>query len=118
MYYHCLSHSVIRVLLSVIHLHKTSLQVDTFAQVNITIMSRKEKITFKNGDLKMSGELYLPDVFDAEKKYRAVVAVHPGNGVKEQVAGLYARLLAEQGFVTLAYDASHHGASDGYPRYL
>ena len=81
-------------------------------------MSRKEKITFKNGDLKMSGELYLPDVFDAEKKYRAVVAVHPGNGVKEQVAGLYARLLAEQGFVTLAYDASHQGASDGYPRYL
>ena len=81
-------------------------------------MSIKEKIFFKNGDLRVAGELYLPIKFDKTKKYAAVIAVHPGNGVKEQVSGLYAKLLAEQGFVTLAYDASRQGESEGYPRYL
>ena len=81
-------------------------------------MSIIEKIFFKNGDLRIAGELHFPSEFDATKKYAAVVAVHPGNGVKEQVSGLYAKLLAEQGFVAIAFDASHQGESDGYPRYL
>ena len=62
--------------------------------------------------------LYLPAGFDANKKYPAIVTVHPGGGVKEQVAGLYAQKLSEQGFVTLAFDASHQGASEGMPRFL
>ena len=81
-------------------------------------MSTIERVFFKNKALKMVGEIHLPADFDSSKKYPAVVSTHPGNGVKEQVAGLYAQKLAEQGFIALAFDASHQGESEGEPRYL
>ncbi|NTE88346.1 alpha/beta hydrolase [Agrobacterium rubi] len=75
-------------------------------------------VEFKNNDITMSGNVYYPKDFDASQTYPAIVVVHPGGGVKEQAAGLYAQKLAEQGFVTLAFDASHQGASGGMPRFL
>lgn len=64
-------------------------------------MSSKEKIFFKNKTLKMAGEIYFPADFDNTKKYSSVVVTHPGNGVKEQVAGLYAQKLSQYGFISL-----------------
>src|SRR5688572_12571955 len=90
-------------------------QPSTFTQIGDT---RMQTITFKNGDIDMAGNVYLPAGFDPSKQYAAVVVVHPGGGVKEQTAGEYARRLAEQGFVALAFDASHQGASGGLPRFL
>lgn len=78
----------------------------------------KESVTFKNGHLKMAGNLYLPEGFDESKKYSGIVVVHPGGGVKEQTAGLYAQKLSDHGFVALAYDSSHQGESEGEPRLL
>lgn len=77
-----------------------------------------ETISFDKSGIVMAGNLYLPAGFDKSKKYAAIVVVHPGGGVKEQTAGLYARHLAEQGFIALAFDASHQGASGGLPRFL
>ncbi|GAB3350242.1 alpha/beta hydrolase [Amycolatopsis echigonensis] len=77
-----------------------------------------QKVTFPNGSVSMAGNLYLPDGFDPNGSYPAVVAVHPGGGVKEQTAGLYAGKLAEQGFVALAFDASFQGDSGGEPHHL
>ncbi|MFE5506669.1 alpha/beta hydrolase [Amycolatopsis japonica] len=77
-----------------------------------------EAITFPNGPITMAGNLYLPSDFDPKGSYAAIVTVHPGGGVKEQTAGLYASKLAEQGFVALAYDASYQGESGGEPHFL
>jgi fermentation-respiration switch protein FrsA (DUF1100 family) len=80
--------------------------------------ARVLSVTFKNSGIDMAGNLYLPKNFNEGVKYPAIVSVHPGGGVKEQTAGLYAQKLSDQGFVTLAFDASHQGASGGLPRLL
>ncbi|WP_455931082.1 alpha/beta hydrolase [Priestia aryabhattai] len=78
----------------------------------------QKSVTFKNNILNMAGNLYLPEGFDENKKYPAIVSVHPGGGVKEQTAGLYAQKLSDNGFVALAFDASCQGESEGEPRLL
>jgi uncharacterized protein len=83
----------------------------------VTAISMKS-IEFKNNAITMAGNVYLPKGFSEGGKYAAIVVVHPGGGVKEQTAGVYAQELAEQGFVALAFDASHQGASGGEPRFL
>lgn len=75
-------------------------------------------VKFKKLGLKIAGLLFLPDNFDETKKYPAIVVTHPGGGVKEQCSSLYASSLAKEGFVTLAFDASHQGESEGEPRFL
>ena len=77
-----------------------------------------QAVHFQNGPWKMAGNLYLPQNYKQGKKYPALIVVHPGGGVKEQTSGLYAKKLAAKGFITLAYDASHQGDSEGLPRYL
>lgn len=78
----------------------------------------QQKVNFKNKNLMMSGIIFLPEGFDESKKYAALVVSHPAGGVKEQTAGLYAEKMAEHGFVTLAFDATYQGESEGTPRHL
>lgn len=80
--------------------------------------SDMKKVTFPNRGIEIAGNVYLPEDFDASKKYPAIIVGHPAGGVKEQTAGLYAKKLAEKGFLTLAFDASYQGESDGNPRGL
>ncbi|WP_372776402.1 alpha/beta hydrolase [Mangrovibacterium sp.] len=75
-----------------------------------------EEVTFLNRDMKVAGLLYSPKEKVAGKKYSAIVVGHPFNGVKEQTSGLHAAMLAELGYVALAYDATHYGESEGEPR--
>lgn len=77
-----------------------------------------KKVTFPKKDLKIAGLLFLPENFDSTKKYPAIVVTHPGGGVKEQVASMYAWNMSKKGYVTLAFDASYQGESEGEPRYI
>lgn len=74
-------------------------------------------VTYKLHGLDIAANVYTPADYDTAKKYPAIVVAHPNGGVKEQVAGLYAQRLAENGYITLAADASYQGASGGEPRH-
>lgn len=73
-------------------------------------------VTYTLNGLKIAANVYTPAGYEATKKYPAVVVAHPNGGVKEQVAGLYAQRLAENGYIAIAADASYQGASEGMPR--
>lgn len=72
-----------------------------------------EKVTFKSGDYQLSGNLYLPQGFDASQKYPAIVFTPPFNQVKEQMGAAYGQKLAEKGYAFLAFDHTGYGDSEG-----
>lgn len=73
-------------------------------------------VKYKLHGLEVVANIYTPANFDSTKKYPAIVVAHPNGGVKEQVAGLYAQHLAEQGYITITADAAFQGGSGGEPR--
>lgn len=75
-------------------------------------------ISYQLRELTIAANVYVPAGYQKEgsKTYAAVVVAHPNGGVKEQVAGLYAQLLAENGYIAMAMDASYQGGSEGMPR--
>ncbi len=80
-----------------------------------------QKVNFKNGNgqaITLAAVINFPEGFKEDQQYAAIVVTHPGGGVKEQTAGLYAARLAKHGFVTIAFDASYQGESTGEPRQL
>jgi len=66
--------------------------------------------------ISIAANIYTPPGYSASKSYPAIVVAHPNGGVKEQVAGLYAQRLSEQGYITITADAAYQGASGGEPR--
>ena len=76
-----------------------------------------EKVTFTNRyGIKLVADLYEPKNFD--EKLPAIAVSGPFGAVKEQSSGLYAQILAEKGFLTIAFDPSFTGESGGTPRYM
>ncbi|RKS14507.1 alpha/beta hydrolase [Flavobacterium sp. 120] len=73
-------------------------------------------VTYTIKEITIVANVYTPANYDASKKYPTVVIAHPNGGVKEQVAGLYAQRLAEQGYITITADAAYQGGSGGEPR--
>ncbi len=76
-----------------------------------------KKVRFRSEGLNLVGSLYHPADFDAEKQYPAIVVSGSWTTVKEQMAGLYADKLAQNGFITLAFDFRNYGESEGEPRF-
>lgn len=78
----------------------------------------KQNVKFNAHGLQIAGILNLPENAKGGKGNPAIVCVHPGSSCKDQTAGIYAEKLAELGYVTLAFDASYQGESEGEPRYI
>ncbi|HJF91895.1 MAG TPA: alpha/beta hydrolase [Mediterranea massiliensis] len=75
------------------------------------------KVTFHNRyGITLVADLYVPK--QAVGKLAAIAVSGPFGAVKEQSSGLYAQMLAERGFLTLAFDPSFTGESGGQPRYV
>ena len=77
------------------------------------------KVVFVNKELnlRLAGILYTPENMDLSKNYPAVVVTGPMLSVKEQAQSVYAKRLAEEGYVTLVFDCSYFGESEGLPRF-
>jgi uncharacterized protein len=73
-------------------------------------------VTYTLNGLKIAANVYTPANYDPAGKFPVITVAHPNGGVKEQTAGRYAQRLAEQGYITIAADASYQGASAGEPR--
>lgn len=75
-----------------------------------------QPIAYDLNGIRIAANVYTPADYDATKKYPALAVAHPNGGVKEQVAGNYAQIMAGRGYITLAFDAAYQGASGGEPR--
>ncbi|RYE42017.1 MAG: alpha/beta hydrolase [Hyphomicrobiales bacterium] len=73
-------------------------------------------VKYKLNGLDIAANVYTPANYDPKKTYPTLVVAHPNGGVKEQVAGLYAERMAQQGYITITADAAYQGASGGQPR--
>lgn len=75
------------------------------------------KVTFHNRyGITLAADLYEPK--NADGKLPAIAVCGPFGAVKEQCSGLHAQILAERGFLTIAFDPSFTGESGGQPRYV
>ena len=75
------------------------------------------RVSFLSDGARLVGNLYLPENYQPNKKYPAVVVSGSWTTVKEQMAGLYAEQLAGEDFITLAFDFRNFGESEGTPRF-
>lgn len=75
------------------------------------------KVTFHNRyGITLAADVYVPK--HAEGRLAAIAVSGPFGAVKEQASGFYAQTMAEQGFLTMAFDPSFTGESGGQPRYM
>ncbi|MEO1050724.1 MAG: nuclear transport factor 2 family protein [Bacteroidota bacterium] len=79
---------------------------------------KKKRVAFESNGSQLIGFLNLPPDYEEGKKYPAIVVGGSWTTVKEQMAGLYAEKLAQEGYVTLAFDHRNFGESEGEPRFV
>lgn len=79
-----------------------------------------QTVQYQSNGITIVANLYIPaSKPDSSAERRPAIALAPPfGGIKEQVSGKYAKLLADRGYVTLAYDSAYRGDSFGEPRYL
>lgn len=100
--------------------NKWGLVYDGAIKENVPGQVNIHPVTYPANGVTIAANVYTPAGYeeDGDKKYPAVTVAHPNGGVKEQVSGLFAQKLAENGYIAIAADAAYQGASTGEPRNL
>lgn len=75
-----------------------------------------EEVNFNSNGVNLVGHLFLPPNFDNTKKYPTAIVTGSWTSVKEQMPDEYASILAKDGFITLTFDFTGFGESEGQPR--
>ena len=77
-----------------------------------------KKVVFVNRfGITLAADMYMPAT-TTDTLLPAIAVSGPFGAVKELSSGLYAQTLAEQGFITMAFDPSFSGESGGTPRHI
>ncbi len=74
----------------------------------------KAHVTFSSDGIRLAGDIRVPR---GGGPHPAIALTGPFTGVRQQVTGTYARLLADAGFLTLAFDHRGFGESGGRPQH-
>ncbi len=101
----------------------TTLGADMAQQNWDKVFTKSDKVDVKKSPSKTDTVLnwlviYTPPKNNVAKDMPAIAVSGPFGAVKEQASGLYAQTMAERGFITLAFDPSFTGESDGTPRHV
>ncbi|WP_425234361.1 nuclear transport factor 2 family protein [Ulvibacterium sp.] len=75
-----------------------------------------KEITFNSNGANLKGHVFLPPNFDATQKYPAAIVTGSWTSIKEQMPDEYASVMAKDGFVTMTFDFTGFGESEGEPR--
>ena len=79
----------------------------------MNIQSGVNTVNFKSQGYQLSGLLFVPQGFEANRQYPTVVFSGPFNQVKEQTGAVYGKKLAAKGYVALSFDHLGYGDSEG-----
>lgn len=77
------------------------------------LLSGKNKVAFKSGNVSLAGLLFLPENFDANKKYPTIIYSGPMTQIKDQTGAYYGEKFARKGYVYLSFDHEGFGESEG-----
>jgi fermentation-respiration switch protein FrsA (DUF1100 family) len=75
-----------------------------------TMPGTRRRLAFRSEGIELAGDLWPP----GRAAHAGVVLTGPFTGVKEQVIGVYAKLLSAAGFTALAFDHRGFGESGGH----
>ena len=75
-----------------------------------------QEVSFPSSGVQLKGHLFLPPNFNSNQKYPAAIVTGSWTSVKEQMPDEYASLMAQEGFITLTFDFTGFGESEGQPR--
>ncbi len=76
-----------------------------------TQAAMKKTVSFESSNQILTGDLYLSESYQEGDKLPGVIVSGSWTSVKEQMPGGYARMLAEKGYVALAFDFRGWGTS-------